>query len=163
MARAEQATVIAFPKKRRRAEKARKSGLNHNKEGSVRNVNGTIYVDFMYLDERVRETSGLPWNEKNAKEVREQLDRIIVAIKNKTFRFAEVFPESKKADYFAEKEREAFRLKTEPDEVFFEEYAWKWFELLEGSGRVTGRTLCEYKSYLENYLIPFLERFRSGK
>ena len=63
MAKEPQATVIAFPKQRKRAEKARKSGLNNNKEGSVRNVNGTVYVDFMYLDERVRETSGLPWNE----------------------------------------------------------------------------------------------------
>jgi len=155
MGKAAQAVVIAFPKKRKRAEKARKSGLNHNREGSVRNVNGTVYVDFMYLDERVRESSGLPWTDVNAKSVREQLDRIVLAIKDSTFRFAEVFPESKKAGYFAEKEKEAYGLKTSPDNVLVEEYAWVWFELLESSGRISGRTLREYKSYIDNYLIPF--------
>ena len=30
MAKEPQATVIAFPKERKRADKARKSGLNHN-------------------------------------------------------------------------------------------------------------------------------------
>jgi len=53
----------------------------------------------------VRESSELDWNEKNSKEVREQLDRIIVAIKSGSFRFTEVFPNSKRADYFSEKER----------------------------------------------------------
>ena len=78
--------VLAFPKPRKRPDKGRKGGLNHNREGSVRNVNGKVYVDFMYLDKRVREFSGMTWNEKNAKTVREQLDRIILAIKAGTFR-----------------------------------------------------------------------------
>jgi len=155
MAKAPQATVIAFLKKRKRAEKARKSGLNHNKEGSVRNVNGTVYVDFMYLDERVRETSGLPWNEKNAKDVREQLDMVVVAIKDGTFRFAEVFPHSKKAEYFAQKEKDRFRLPTTPDQVIFGSEALLWLDLKRGMSMVTGRTLKEYKSYLTMYLIPF--------
>ena len=76
------ARVIEFPRKdKQRGQKSRKSGLNVNKEGSVRKINGQVYVDFIYLDERVRENSGLPWNEKNAKRVREQLDKIMVAIK----------------------------------------------------------------------------------
>jgi len=155
MAKEPQATVIAFPKQRKRAEKARKSGLNHNKEGSVRNVNRTVYVDFMYLDERVRESSGLPWNENNAKAVREQLDRIVVAIKDGTFRFAEVFPENKNADYFDQKEKDRFRLPTTPDQVIFKSEALLWLDLKRGMSMVTGRTLKEYKSYLNMYLIPF--------
>jgi len=64
-----EAHVIEFPK--RKLQKQRKSGLNVNKEGSVRKINGQVYIDFIYCNERVRENSGLPWNEKNAKHVRE--------------------------------------------------------------------------------------------
>ena len=70
--------VINFPRPGKHSDKPRKSGLNRNKEGSVRKVNGKIYVDFMYLGERARESSGLTWNYKNAKHVREQLDKIII-------------------------------------------------------------------------------------
>jgi integrase len=152
---ATKAEVLTFPKSRKRAEQTRKSGLNHNKFGSVRNFDGKVGVDFIYLDERVRESSGLPWNEKNAKEVRGQLDKIGVMIKDGNFRFAEVFPQSKKRQFFEKREREVFQLKTTPEDVPFEGYAWKWLELLEAAGRVTGRTLREYKSYLRIYLVPF--------
>ncbi len=155
MARTEQATVIAFPKKRKRAEKARKSGLNHNKEGSVRNVNGKVYVDFIYLDERVRESSGLAWNEQNAKSVREQLDRIAVEIKDGSFRFAEVFPKSGRAEYFSEKEKRAFQLKENPCDVACKGFFDTWHDLLKNSGRVTGRTLLGYRMYMDLYLEPF--------
>jgi integrase len=163
MAKEPQVAVIAFPKQRKRAEKARKSGLNHNKEGSIRNVNGSVYVDFMYLDERVRETSGLPWNEQSAKEVRAQLDRIIVAIQDGAFRFAEIFPQSKKAKYFDLREKEIRGLKSGPDEITFDEYAREWFELLEGSGRISGRTLWAYKGYLKHYLLPFFGKKTFGE
>ena len=155
MAKEPQATVIAFPKQRKRTEKARKSGLNHNKEGSVRNVNGTVYVDFMYLDERVRETSGLPWNENNVKAVREQLDKIIVAIKDGTFRFADVFQQSKKAEYFTGKEKKAFKIKETPQDVPCKDFFDSWYDLLKKSGRVTGRTLLGYRSYIDLYVEPF--------
>ncbi len=133
----------------------RKKGRNHNKKGSVRNINGKIYVDFMYLGERVREKAGLTWNESNEKLVRKQLDRIIVKIEDGTFRFAEVFPNSKKKDYFTEKERSLFNRKPLPNEVKIGEYIWKWYELAKGTGERTGRTLLGYRSYLVNYLDPF--------
>jgi integrase len=155
MAKEPQATVIAFPKERKRPDKARKSGLNHNKEGSVRNVNGTVYVDFMYLDERVRESAGISWNENNAKAVREQLDRIIVAIKDGTFRFADVFSQSKKAEYFLAKEKKAFKIKETPQDVPCKDFFDSWYDLLKKSGRVTGRTLLGYRSYIDLYVEPF--------
>lgn len=151
-----QATIIKFPLSAKRSDNARKSGLNLNKEGSVRKVNGKVYVDFMYLGERVRGSSDLAWNDKNAKHVREQLDKIIVGIKSGTFRYAEIFPNSKKADYFSEKERLLFGLNKTPDQVLFKDYAWDWYNLLKDSGRVSGRTLWGYKSYLNLYLIPYL-------
>lgn len=152
--------VLAFPKPGKRSEKKRKAGLNCNREGSVRNVNGKVYVDFMYLDKRVREFSGMAWSEKNSKVVREQLDRIILAIKAGTFRFAEVFPNSRHCTYFAKREKELYALKAQPEEIAFGEYAWQWFRLLEGSGRVSGRTLREYGSYLRHYLTPFFGEMR---
>lgn len=143
--------LLTLPRKTPR----RKSGLNRNKEGSIRNIAGTVYVDFIYLNERVRESAGLPWNEANAKIVREQLDRIVAAIKEKTFRFAEVFPESKRRDFFAAKEAQIYVVKITPGDVLFGEYSSKWLALLEASGRIAGRTLLSYKSYLEHYLLPF--------
>ncbi len=150
-----QAKVAIFPKKKRGLEKPRKAGLNRNREGSVRKINGKVYVDFMYLGERVRECSELGWNEKNAKLVREQLDKIIVAIKSGTFRFAQVFPQSKNRDHFSAKEREAYRLRETPEQVLCKSFFTDWYELLKHSGRVTGRTLFGYKGYLRLYLLPF--------
>jgi len=151
-----QVKVINFPRPEKHSDKPRKSGLNRNKEGSVRKVNGKIYVDFMYLGERVRESSGLAWNDKNAKHVREQLDKIIVGMKSGTFRFGKVFPNSKKTDYFVEKERLLFGENLSPDQVLFKDYADAWYDLLKDSGRVTKRTLWGYKSYIDIYLEPYL-------
>jgi len=150
------ARIIPFPKPKKLVEKKRrKAGLNVNKEGSIRKISGKVYVDFIYMDERVRESSGLVWSDRNARRVREQLDKIVVAIKSGTFKFAEVFPDSKKAEHFSLREREAAGLKAPPKDVVFENYALKWFTLRKDSRRVAGRTLLEYKSYLDNYLIPF--------
>lgn len=157
------ARVILFPGSKKRLNKNyRKYGLNRNKEGSVRKINGQVYVDFKYLGERVRESSELVWNEKNARTVREQLDKIIVTIRSGTFSFAEVFPNSKKADYFNEKERLLSRGGWSPDEVLFKEYVKRWYDLLKGSGRVSERTLLGYKSYIDLYLSPFFDDMAFG-
>jgi len=149
------ANVVTFPRQQRRAEKPRKAGLNRNREGSVRKINGKVYVDFIYLDERVREPAGFDWNDKNAKRVREQLDKIIVAIKSGTFKFAEVFPSSKNRDHFVQREKEVFGTKKTPDQVLCKEFFNPWYDLLKSSGRVTERTLLGYKGILKLYLIPF--------
>ena len=147
--------VLPLSKKAGRDEKVRKARINQNKEGSVRKINGLVYVDFMYLGERVRESSGLPWNEKNARLVREQLDRIMVAINSGTFRFHETFPASKKRDYFQRQGMLHYGFKKKPEDVKFREAALQWYNLRRESQRVTGRTLLGYKSYLDGYLIPF--------
>lgn len=153
--RATQANVAVLPKTKMKTGKIRKSGMNHNKDGSVRNINGKVYFDFPYLDDRARENSGLPWNEKNAKAVREKLDKIIVTVKDGTFRFAEVFPKSKRREFFEELEREAHGLKLSPDQVLFKDFAWEWYNLKRNKYDSTGRTLWGYKGYLKHYLIPF--------
>jgi integrase len=138
-----------------KSQKSRKQGLNINKSGSVRNMNGKIYVDFIYMNERVRENAGLPWNPKNAKHVRSQLDKIHIAIESGTFKFAEVFPKSKKSAYFSERESQFYGTKQSSETVRFQDFVWTWYELLKASERVTERTLCGYKSYISNYLEPF--------
>jgi integrase len=150
------AEVVDFPPSRREVRKSRKSGVNRNKEGSVRKINGKVYVDFVYLGERVRESSELRWNEENAKSVREQLDKISVAIKSGTLRFAEVFPHSKRREHFEQEERSVYGLKKSPKDVACKDFFPSWYELLKHSSRVTERTLLGYKSYLNLYLKPFL-------
>jgi len=149
--------ALIIPLERPRGDKARyrKFGLNRNKEGSVRNINGQVYIDFLYLGERVREPAGLDWNERNAKHVREQLDKIIASIKSGAFRFAEVFPHSKKRNHFQEKEIQAYGLKKTPDQVLLKDYIWTWYGLVKNSKRISERSLLGYKAYLELYLIPF--------
>ncbi len=134
----------------------RKKRLNTNKFGSVRKINSKVYVDFIYLDERVRESSGLSWNQKNAKAVRDQLDKINATILSGTFKFAKVFPKSKKLSHFADMESRLHGgVRLQPDKVQVKDYIWDWYELLKASGRVSGRTLHGYKSYIINYLEPF--------
>ena len=153
------AEVLEFPQKSKGDRKPRKSGPNRNKAGSVRKINGKIYVDFIYLGGRVREPSGLPWNDQNVKTVRQQLDAIMVAIESGAFRFADVFPTSKKREHFREKERALFGKKQSPEEVYFNDYARIWYDLLKDSGRVSERTLLGYRRHLELYLIPFFGEF----
>ena len=137
----------------------RKSGINQNREGSVRNINGQVYVDFFYLNERVREPSGLPWNKENEKLVRRQLDEIIIAIRNNSFRYASVFPASKRSKKFSQKEGIIYGRKSLPQEVNVREYAKQWYQLYKDTNRVTDRTLLSYKSFLNLYLIPYFGDF----
>ena len=108
------AQILQFRKRGREQGKVRKVGLNKNREGSVRKINGQAYVDFVYMDERVREPSGLDWDEKNARLVREQLDKIIVSIKSGTFRFGEVFTTAKRGIIFEKRRSRHMVLKRRP-------------------------------------------------
>ena len=129
--------------------------LNTNKEGVVRNINGKVYVDFMYCDQRVRETSGLAWNTENAKHVREQLDRIMLAIKDATFEFKKVFPASKKASFFSDLESKVYGRNKKPGEVAINDFAKEWYGLLKATQRVSERTLLYYRCLLDLYILPY--------
>jgi integrase len=150
-----EAKIVDFSLLAKRRKKPRKSGLNKNKQGSVRKVNGKVYVDFMYLGQRVREPAGLKWNEDNAKHVRRQLDKIIIDIESGTFSFAEVFPESKNKDYFAKREQQLLERSKTPDQVYFSDHVWNWYNLRKASDGISARTLGGYKGYIEMYLVPF--------
>jgi len=151
--------VIPFPSKKKAP---RKAGLNRNRMGSVRNINGKLYVDFIYLGERVREKAGIDDTKENTKLVRQQLDKIIMAIEAGSFRFADVFPQSKKKDYFRNKESGVYGHKKAPDEVNISDYTWQWYNSLKESGRVSQRTLYGYKTYINLYIVPFFEKMCFG-
>ncbi|MBZ0256426.1 site-specific integrase [bacterium] len=144
------------------AVKKRKNSINKNKFGSVRNVNGKVYVDFSYLGERVREQSNYVWSDENAKNVRDQLDRIDVAIKDGSFRFSTVFPNSKHIAKFDQLERDQLNRKPEPDQVRIGEYLGQWLEEKANSGHVEGRTVGYNDSIIRNHIKPyFADRYFS--
>jgi len=147
--------IIEFKANERKKVVKRKEGINKNRNGSVRKVNGRVYVDFPYLGIRVRESSGLSWNIENGKKVRKMLDKIIVQIESGEFVFADAFPYSKKKDFFTELEFAMLNRKLSPDQVLFNDYVWEWYNLRKESGENRGRTLYDYKGYIEKYLIPF--------
>ena len=72
-----------FPKRKR--SKLRKMGSVHAR-------NGKLWVDFRYLNERVREPSGIKDTKANRIKIRKQLDLIIAEIENGLFEFASGFP-----------------------------------------------------------------------
>lgn len=149
------------PKKSDSSSQKRKSGINSKKEGSVRNTNGKVTVDFQYLGHRVREPSGLKYTKENALLVRDQLDRIILAIKDGSFEYRKVFPGSKKVEFFSRLERRVLKRTKQPDELLIKEYIWEWYEILKASDRVSERTLHGYKRHIELYLYPFLGIYHS--
>ncbi len=143
--------------------RSKKLALNINKFGTVRDINDKEHVDFLYLGHRVRESSGLPSNKDNAKIVREQLDRIGLAIKDGTFEFRKVFPKSKKVDFFSELERSLLGRTRQPSDVLFKDFAWEWYATLKATGGKRERTLLGYKSLLRLYLVPFFGEMPFGK
>lgn len=142
-----------------RKKRSKQISLNVNRDGVIRKINGWVYVDFIYYGNRVRECSGLPWNEENARFVRDQLDKIMLAIKEGSFIFSKVFPKSKRTGFFTELERKLLK-PLGPGELFFNKFAWEWYELLKATGRVSARTLLDYKRQLELYLLPFFGELR---
>lgn len=154
-----QENVVQFPQKKKAL---RKAGLNRNRKGSVRSINGKLYVDFIYLGERVREKTGLDDTKDNVRQVRQQLDKVITAIESGTFRFADVFPKSSKKDHFRCLESDVNGFKKAPGDVNFKEYAWQWYNRLKEAGRVSQRTLLGYKTHLESYLGQFFGKMTFG-
>jgi integrase len=109
----------------------------------------------MYLGERVRESSGLKWNDENEKTVRKQLDKIMVYIESGKFCFSDTFPKSEKKELFTGLEEKAYKKNKTSDQILFKEYVWEWFNLRIASGNIEGRTLNGYKGYIDKYLYPY--------
>ncbi|MCK9228829.1 MAG: site-specific integrase [Syntrophorhabdaceae bacterium] len=141
----------------------RKTGRNTNQNGSVRSINGKLYWDFRYLNERVREKTGQEDTRENLRQARSDLNRIMIKIEDGKFRFADEFPKSPRRERFTLKEREIRgRQKLQPEDVNVGDYIRTWYERLRQSGRVSQRTLYTYKSIVNRYLMPFFGKMTFG-
>ena len=117
--------VIDLTQYRKKEVKSRKR-VKKGKKGSVYSRSGKLWVDFRYLDERVREPSGLRNTLENKKTLRKQLNLIMAEIENGIFEFDNRFPHSKKKDFFAELEGKTIR--KDPKDVLFGKYVKRWLK-----------------------------------
>lgn len=123
-------------------------------KGSIYSRGNKLWVNFRYLDERVREPSGLTDTQANRKVLRKQLDLVLAEIDNSIFEFANRFPESKKKEYFTK--LEGNRITKEPKDIFFGEYAAKWFQDMQPGMSVS--QVRDYESTLRVHLLPYFAK-----
>jgi integrase len=147
-----QNNVIRFSGQRRRSKGTRKRDRhNEGKRGRVYNRGGKLWVDFRYLGERVRESSGMEDNHNNRIIVRNQLDLVMAEIDNGVFEFAERFPLSKKKGHFTLLEGRTSR--KGPEDVLFGAYVDAWFKAMEQGMSLS--QIRDYRVLLKNHLLPF--------
>lgn len=94
------------------------------KKGTVYRRNRKLWVDFHYLGERVRESSGLDDSRENWSTVRGQLDLVVAEIDNGVFQYENRFPHSKRKDYFRMLEGKV--VTKAPSDVNFGDYSARW-------------------------------------
>ena len=119
-------------------------------KGSVYSRGGKLWVNFRYLNERVREPSGLDDTAENRKTVRKQLDLIIAEINNGIFEFAKRLPHSSKKDYFAELEGRT--VTKDPAAVIFGDYVKKWWADMKPG--LSESQIRDYTSILNCHILP---------
>jgi integrase len=140
--------LTQYRKKKKQAPK-RKRPRSQTK-GSVYSRGGNLWVDFRYLDERVREPSGLIDTAENCNTVRKQLDLIIAEIGNGIFEFAKRFPHSSRKEYFAELEGRT--VTKDPADVIFSEYVEKWWTDMKPG--MSDSQIRDYTSILDCHVLP---------
>jgi integrase len=138
----------------RKKEKRKRRRPQKGKSGSVFVKDGKLWVDFRYLGQRVRQSSGLNDTKDNRKKVRNQLDLIIAKINNGEFEFAKCFPKSKRAEYFTELEGRTYTKR--PCDVLFEEYVQSWIKAME-LGWSSGQRR-DYLGVINYHLLPFFAK-----
>ena len=148
----QQAIIIDFPKSKASKQETRTRGqLNAGKPGRVYSRGGKLWVDFHYLGERVRESSGLDDNSANRLQLRKMLDLIVTEIDNGIFEFGKRFPHSKRLEHYTRLEGRTFR--KEPGDVLFKDYLEKWWaEMRPGMSESQAR---DYTSILKTHLLPY--------
>jgi integrase len=144
--------VIRFAQFREKEKQVRKTvSLNVGKKGRVYNRGGRLWIDFHYLGQRVRESSGLEYTHQNQLLVRKKLDLILAEIENEVFEFAKRFPHSRQKDKFTELEG---RLATkDPQDVIFGDYVQKWRMAMEPG--MSESQIRDYSSILNHHLLPY--------
>ena len=150
-----QTNIVEFPKFREKQDTKRaRDRLNAGKKGRVYSRDGKLWVDFHYLGQRVRESSGLKDMAENKRRLRRQLDLIMAEIENGVFEFAKRFPHSNKKDAFTELEGQIVTI--EPGDVLFGEYVKRWRVEMEPG--MTENQIRDYISILNHHLLPYLSK-----
>ena len=140
--------LTQYRKKKKQAPKRKRQ--KSKSKGSVYGRAGKLWVDFRYLDERVREPSGLLDTAENRKTVRKQVDLIIAEIENGIFEFAKRFPHSSRKEYFAELEGRT--VTKDPADVIFSEYVEKWWTDMKPG--MSDSQIRDYTSILDFHVLP---------
>ena len=149
--------IIDLAQYREKEEPKKKT--TKGKKGTIYSRSSTLWVDFRYLNERVREPSGLSDTKSNRLILRKQLDLVVAEIQNGVFEFAARFPHSNKREYFAE--LEGRRVTKKPGDLLFGAYVQRWFEAMKpGMSRSQVR---DYTSALEMHLLPTLGKLSFGQ
>jgi integrase len=146
-----QLTVVDFTQYRKTKKQLPKRKRPRSQtKGSVYSRGGKLWVDFRYLDERVREPTGLDDTTEYRKVVRKQLDLIAAEIENGIFEFAKRFPHSSKKEYFAELEGKT--VIKDPAAVIFGEYVKKWW--VDMKPGMSESQIRDYISILDCHILP---------
>jgi len=144
--------VIPFAQYRKTRKKERQAvQVDTGKKGRVYNRGGTLWVDFYYLGQRVRESSGLKDTPVNQRLLRKKLDLITAQIENDVFEFAGCFPHSSKKEHFTDLEGKSI-IKS-PGDVLFSEYVEQWWKGMESG--MTSSKKRDYTSILNVHLLPY--------
>ena len=150
--------VINLAQYRSKKEEPKKK-TTKGKKGTIYSRNSKLWVDFRYLGERVREPSGLNDTQANRILLRKQINLVIAEIENGVFEFAARFPHSMRREHFSELEGK--RVIKKPGDLFFGEYAQKWFEAMKpGMSRDQAR---DYTITLDMHLLPSLGNLSFGQ
>lgn len=132
----------------------KREDVNQGKKGSVYARSDKLWVDFRYMNQRVREPTGLADTEKNRHLVRKKLDLILKEIQKGEFEFANRFPYSKKKDFFSMLETGTYR--KDPSAITFGEYYDQWFEAMKPG--MSESKIRDYQGAVNNHLLPYFGR-----
>jgi integrase len=152
-----QNAIIDLARYRRKEEPKKKT--TKGKKGTIYSRNGKLWVDFRYLNERVREPSGLSDTKSNQMHLRKQLDLVIAEIENGVFEFAARFPHSTKREYFADLEGK--RVTKKPGDLLFGDYVRRWFEAMKPG--MSRSQIPDYTSAFDMHLLPSLGKLTFGQ
>ena len=129
----------------------KRENINQGRKGSVVARNGKLWVDFRYLNNRVREPVGLPDTQQNRITIRKKLDLVLAEIENGVFEFAKRFPYSKKREFFSILETGTYQ--KDPSSITFGEYYEKWYKEMRPG--MSESKIRDYKSVINNHLMPY--------
>lgn len=133
--------------------------------GSIRTLlsKGTLFMDFRFAEQRLREYTALPDTPANRKRLQKALDRIEAEIALGTFDYAKTFGKPLPAGHVTEPEQAAVLVAptTRPSNTpLFQDFAEQWFAEAEVTWRRSYRIT--QRGALDKYVIPYFANKEVG-